>query len=134
MVRRNKTLMAMLGRWAAKLCALVVALFAFVLFTYAKQETREVTIPVSVLMPQSLEAVSTVPQTVDVRIKGEGDVVYLIDPEMIHATLDYSQVSAEGIATMPVTLTFEQGAMEDGSIALEADPGQCRVMFQVSQN
>ena len=130
MFRRNKVLHALLADWAPKVFALVAALLLYVFGSYANGEVRTVTIPVAVKLPASVVAVSTVPTTVQVRISGNGDVVYLANPEMIKASVDFSKVHARGIATSPIVLDFNQSAFASGSITLEAVPSQCRVMFE----
>lgn len=131
MIRRNKFIQTLLARWMAKLCSLVLAILLFVFGRYANQERRTVTVPVSIRLPSEAVAVSTIPSTVTVEIRGEGDVVYLVNPEMIRATVDFSGVKDSGIANAPVVLSFNQTAIQNGSVGLEAKPSQFRVMFEL---
>ena len=124
MFRRNKVLHSLLASWMPKVIALIAALLLYVFGSYANRESRNVTIPALVV------AVSTVPATVDVKISGKGDVIYLVNPEMIKASVDFSKVDKRGIAVAPVVLDFDQTAFASGSITLEATPSQYRVMFE----
>ncbi|MDY6342879.1 MAG: hypothetical protein SPL79_01120 [Sphaerochaetaceae bacterium] len=130
MFRRNKVLHSLLASWMPKVIALIAALLLYVFGSYANRESRNVTIPVSVELPALVVAVSTVPATVDVKISGKGDVIYLVNPEMIKASVDFSKVDKRGIAVAPVVLDFDQTAFVSGSITLEATPSQYRVMFE----
>ncbi len=113
-----------------KVIALIAALLFYVFGSYTNRESRNVTIPVTVNLPAKLVAVSTVPTTVDVRISGKGEVIYLVNPEMIKASVDFSNIDKRGIAVVPVVLDFDQTAFVSGSITLEAVPSQYRVMFE----
>ncbi len=71
-----------------------------------------------------------VPASIEVSIQGNEDIIYLINPESIDASLDFSSVDEAGIATAPVVLRYEEDVFESAGIALQADPPQYyRILF-----
>lgn len=129
MIRRNKFVQTLMYDWVAKICALVLALLLYLFGTYSNLDTRIVNIPVEVKLPTSLEAVSTLPSTVQIHIRGDDDVIYLIDPSDIKATVDFSYVRDSGIASSLVSLDYNQEVFMNGGIHLDAVPDSFRVMF-----
>ncbi len=70
-----------------------------------------------------------VPASIEVSIQGNEDIIYLINPESIDASLDFSSVDEAGIATAPVVLRYEEDVFESAGIALQADPQYYRILF-----
>ncbi len=130
MNRRNKAFRNLLAGWVSKIVALLAAILLFVYGTYSGQEVRKVAIPLKVLLPVQMKAASRVPTTVEVRITGNEKLIYLVDPEMIKAYADFSDVKESGIAVSPVVFVFDQKAFVSGSITLEALPSQFRILFE----
>lgn len=129
MIRRNKFIQAFTYNWSAKICALVIALILYLFGSYSNLDTRIVSIPVDVKLPERVMAASSVPSTVQVSIRGDGDLIYLIDPSYIKATVDFSYVQTSGIASSLVNLSYNQEVFINGGISLDAVPGSFRVMF-----
>jgi len=129
MIRRNKFIQAFTYNWSAKICALVLALILYLFGSYSNLDTRIVSIPVDVKLPERVMAASSVPSTVQVSIRGDGDLIYLIDPSYIKATVDFSYVQTSGIASSLVNLSYNQEVFINGGISLDAVPGSFRVMF-----
>ena len=97
-MKTNKHLQTLLFNWPAKVLSLVFALLIYAFIQYSTLETRVVTIPLSVQLPEHLVAESLIPQKVDVQIKGNESIIYLVDPASITASIDFSDVRATGIA------------------------------------
>jgi YbbR domain-containing protein len=132
MFRRNKFVQMVTNNWVAKICSLLLACAVFLFGTYYSQDVREVTIPVEVKLPSAVDAASTIPNTVKVKIIGSGDSIYLVEPSAIGATVDFSYLQDAGIATAPVVLTYDQAAYKKGGITIETDPSVFRVLFEAS--
>jgi len=81
------------------------------------------------LLPDRYEAESLVPASVEVSIRGNEDVIYLINPNSIQASVDFSAVKQEGIATAPVILVYDEQVFDSADIALSANPTQFRILF-----
>jgi len=125
----NKHLQAFLYNWPAKVLSLVFALLVYAFIQYTTLGARVVTLPLSVTLPSNYEAQSLVPSSVEVSIRGNEDIIYLINPNSIQASVDFSAVNKEGIATAPVILVFDDQLFESAEIALEASPTQYRILF-----
>ncbi len=119
----------MLYHWPAKVLSLVFAVCVYLFIQYSTIGARVVTIPLDVQLPAGYEAMSLVPQSVVVKIRGDEDVIYLIDPNSIMASIDFSFVQREGIATAPVMLLYEENVFESGGVSVSPDPSQYRILF-----
>lgn len=131
MTKPSKYLQAFLYNWPAKVLSLVFALLVYALIQYTTLGARVVTIPISVSLPSQFEAQSLVPTSVEVIIRGNEDIIYLIDPNYIQASVDFSAVDKEGIATAPVILVYDEHVFDGAEIAMLANPTQYRVLFGV---
>jgi YbbR domain-containing protein len=114
----NKHLQAFLYNWPAKVLSLVFALLVYAFIQYSTLGARVVTLPLSVTLPSNYEAQSLVPSSVEVSIRGNEDIIYLINPNSIQASVDFSAVNKEGIATAPVILVFDEQLFDSAEIAL----------------
>ncbi len=128
-MKLNKYFQSMLINWPAKVLSLVFALLVYAFIQYSTIGSRVVTIPLAVTLPQAMEAQSLVPNSVEVSIRGNEDIIYLIDPETITALVDFSSVTEEGIATEPVVLVYEEEVFNSAGIALVPNPNQFRILF-----
>ena len=93
---------------------------------------RVVTIPITVYInPQSqYEPVSLVPESVDVVISGDDDIVYLVDPSLITASVDFSDVGEEGIARRVVYLDYDNDIFSSYGLTIKSSPATIRILFQ----
>jgi len=127
--RLNKYLQGFLIDWPAKVLSLVLALMVFAFIQYSTIGARSVTIPITVLLPQQLEPQSLVPTSIEVEIRGNEHIIYLVDPGSITAEVDFSKVIKEGITAANVVLTYEEDVFDKGAISLKATPNSVRVLF-----
>ncbi|MEA4864330.1 MAG: CdaR family protein [Sphaerochaeta sp.] len=128
-MKLNKHLQAFIYNWPAKVLSLVFALLVYAFIQYTTLGARVVTIPLEVLLPERYEPESLVPASVEVSIRGNEDVIYLINPNSIQASVDFSAVKQEGIATAPVILVYDEQVFDSADIALSANPTQFRILF-----
>ncbi|MDD3928423.1 MAG: CdaR family protein [Sphaerochaeta sp.] len=129
MTKLSKHMQSLLLNWPAKVLSLVFALLVYVFIQYSTLGARVVTLPLEVSLPPSLEAQSLVPTSVEVIIRGDEDVIYLINPNAIEATIDFSEVTEEGISTSLVVLTYDERVFDGAGISLVANPNQYRILF-----
>jgi len=132
-MRANKYLQNLLFNWPAKVLSLVFALLVYTFIQYSTLDTRVVTIPLSVQLPEHLVAESLVPQKVEVQIKGNEDIIYLVDPGSIAATIDFADVVQAGIASRSVILIYDERVFDSAQISLLAKPSQYRILFAEGQ-
>lgn len=128
-MKLNKYLQSMLYHWPAKVISLVFAVCIYLFIQYSTIGSRVVTIPLDVQLPSAYVASSLVPNSVEVQIRGNDDIIYLIDPNSIKASIDFSFVKREGIANAPVLLVYEENVFESGGISISANPSQYRILF-----
>ena len=93
---------------------------------------RVVTIPVTVYINGSsdLKPASLVPESIDVVITGDDDIVYLVDPSLITASVDFSDVGEEGIARRVVYLDYDNDIFSSYGLTIKANPATMRILFQ----
>ncbi len=128
-MKLNKHFQNMLYHWPTKVISLIFAVFIYLFIQYSTIGARVVTIPLDVHLPSGYEAMSLVPESVEVEIRGNEDVIYLIDPNSIEASINFSFVQSEGIASAPVVLSYEENVFESGGISVSPSPSQYRILF-----
>ena len=129
-MKLNKHLQNMLYHWPAKIISLVFAVCIYLFIQYSAVGARVVTIPLNVELPSGYEAMSLVPESVEIAIRGNEDIIYLIDPNSIMATLDFSFVQGDGISSAPILLTYEENVFESGGVSVSSNPSQHRILFK----
>lgn len=128
-MKRNKSFQNLIYDWPAKTLSLVFAIGIYLFIQYSTIGARVVTIPLQVKLPESYSAESLVPNSVDISIKGNDDIIYLIDPDYITASIDFSFVEKPGIAAAPVVLDYEENVFNNGGVFVSAEPAQFRILF-----
>lgn len=128
-MKLNKYLQNMLYHWPAKVISLVFAICIYLFIQYSTTGARVVTIPLEVQLPSGYAAMSLVPESVEVAIRGNEDIIYLIDPNSIKASINFSYVQSEGIAIAPVVLLYEENVFISGGVSVSPTPSQYRVLF-----
>ncbi|NBK20705.1 MAG: hypothetical protein EOM68_01615 [Spirochaetia bacterium] len=128
-MKLNKYLQNMLYHWPAKMISLVFAICIYLFIQYSTTGARVVTIPLDVQLPSGYVAMSLVPESVEVAIRGNEDIIYLIDPNSIKASINFAFVQSEGIAIAPVVLLYEENVFISGSVSVSPTPSQYRVLF-----
>ncbi len=129
-MKLNKHLENLLYHWPAKMISLVFAICIYLFIQYSTVGARVVTIPLDVELPSGYEAMSLVPESVEIEIRGNDDIIYLIDPNSIMASLDLSFVQQEGIASAPVLLKYEKNVFESGGVSVSPNPSHYRILFR----
>ncbi len=128
-MKLNKHLQNMLYHWPAKVISLIFAVFIYLFIQYSTTGARVVTILLDVQLPSGYEAMSLVPESVEVAIRGNEDVIYLIDPNSIMASINFTFVQSEGISSAPVMLMYEENVFESGGVSVSPNPSQYRILF-----
>lgn len=131
-MKQNKVLSSLLSNWIPKVFSFMIALFIVIAVRFMNVNDRVVTLPLDVTLPESYEAVSLVPDTVDVIITGSDSIIYLVEPETISAHADFSDVSGPGIARVPVTLDYAGDIFTADGLTVTAKPSSVRILFEES--
>ena len=132
-MRRNKTNQRLFYNWQIKILCFLLAAFLFFFFGLAMQETRTVTLPLTVLMPEDYKADSLVPDTVELTIRGKENQVYMINVEKVKITVDFTKVEKEGVSVAPVVIDVggEESVLDLSSISLSTNPSQVKIYFSL---
>ncbi|MGN1163828.1 MAG: CdaR family protein [Candidatus Ornithospirochaeta sp.] len=132
MQSKNKFSNAVFGNWVAKVFSFLCALGIVVAVRFLNVTDRVVTIPVTVYVDAQSQyvPVSLVPESVDVVITGDDDIVYLVDPSLITASVDFSDVGSDGIARRVVDLDYDNDIFSSYGLTIKASPATIRILFQ----
>ena len=132
MQTKNKFSSAIFGNWVIKVFSFLAALAIVVAVRFLNVTDRVVTIPVTVYIDGSsdLKPASLVPESIDVVITGDDDIVYLVDPSLITASVDFSDVGEEGIARRVVYLDYDNDIFSSYGITIKDNPATMRILFQ----
>lgn len=121
---------SIVGNWVVKVLSFLSALLIVLAIRFWSVNGRTVTIPLEVKLPETYKAVSLVPSTVDIVITGSNKIIYLVDPVLIHATADFSNVDDEGISRVRVELSYNDDIYTKNSLTLSAKPESVRILFK----
>ena len=132
-MKQSKTLSSILSNWIPKVFSFLIALFIVISIRFLNVNDRVVTLPLAVTLPDSYTAVSLVPDTIDVVITGADSVIYLVEPETIKASADFSGVSNAGITRVPVTLEYDGDIFTADGLTVSARPSSVRILFEEAQ-
>lgn len=132
MQNKNKFSSAIFSNWVVKVFSFLAALAIVIAVRFLNVADRVVTIPVTVYIDSqsNLVPVSLVPESVDIVITGDDDIVYLVDPSLITASVDFSDVGEEGIARRVVYLDYDNDIFSSYGLTIKATPATIRILFQ----
>ncbi len=132
MQSQNKFTSVVFGNWVAKVLSFVFAVCIVVSIRFLNATDRVVTIPLTVTLDEEgvYTPVSLVPTSIDVVITGNESIIYLIDPSLIKASVDFSDVGEAGIARRTVILEYDRDIFEDNALTVSSDPLTVRILFE----
>lgn len=123
------------SNWQVKILCFVFAVLVFVMVYYTGMETRRVSLPLDVILPENYEAVSVIPESSTLLVMGDGEDIYLINPDSVRLYADFSEVSRSGIAVVPVQVDYE--SLEDyidlSDVYFRSSPLFVRIYFEEKQ-
>lgn len=128
---KNKFSSILFGNWIVKVFSFLCALGIVVSIRFLNVTDRVVTIPITVYIDSRSEyiPISLVPESVDVVITGDDDIVYLVDPSMITASVDFSDVADEGIVRRVVSLDYNYDIFSSYGLTIKSSPATIRILF-----
>jgi hypothetical protein len=131
---RNKSFQRIFYNWQIKLLCFLLAVFMYFFLGLVLQETRTVILPLNVVMPEEFKADSIVPTTVELKITGKEDQVYMVDPSKITVTVDFSKVDQEGVSVAPVQIEMgnQEKVLDFSTLSITTDPSQVKVYFSLT--
>lgn len=134
MQSQNKFSSVVFANWVVKIVSFICALAIVVSIRFLNATDRVVTIPVKVILDESssFQPISLVPDSVDVVITGSDSVIYLVDPSLITATVDFSDVMSDGIARRVVSLEYDRDIFTSNGLSVAASPATVRILFENS--
>ncbi len=123
---------SLLENWPIKVISLLLAMSVYLVISYATLNTRRVEIPLQVVIPAGYEATSTVTESVTLIIRTDERYIGMIDPTAVTAIADFSAITQEGVATVPVLLKTDPSFVEI-EVSFTSNPEQVKVFFQKSE-
>ena len=129
---QNKFTSVIFGNWVVKVISFICALTIVISIRFLNATDRTVTIPLTVIFDENsrYEAVSLVPESVDVVITGDDSIIYLVDPSLITASVDFSDVAGEGISRRSVSLEYDRDIFSDNALSVSSSPLTVRILFK----
>lgn len=129
-MKRNRSLQLILDHWQVKIVSLLLAICVYFLISFSSTETRMIEIPLQVNLPINYIAESIVPNSISLKISGSEDVIYLIDPTLITANVDFSKIVTSGISRELVILDYDEKVFRKGNISVYTVPSSIRISFK----
>ena len=131
-MRPSKLWRTILENWPIKVFSFLLAVSVFIVINYVTLNTRIAEIPLQVRIPEGYEATSNILESVTLRIQADERYIGMIDPTAIEAIADFSSVSEDGVASVPVLLKADPSYM-DVEVAFTTTPDIVRVFFQKTE-
>ena len=131
---RSKFFQKLFYNWQAKIISFLLAVFVYFILLFSIQNSRTITLPVEVVMPDGYVATSNVPSSIDLVIQGTEDQIYLIDVSKISLKVDFSMVDREGIsyATVQIDINELASYIDTSAVSIYTKPSQVRVYFSAA--
>jgi len=127
---KDKISLYLFDNWKPKLISLILALCVFSFFYYFNHSSRKVTVPIEVVLPLDYEAESLIPDSIELKIIGDNNIIYLIDPNLIVPVVDFSNVKREGISKRNVVLSYNEDMFSKGKINVVTNPEVIKISFK----
>lgn len=126
-MRQNKN-----GHWLLKLFAFVLAVIIVIAVRFLNVTDRVVTIPLSVILDSSssYRPSSLIPETIEVVIQGDDNVIYLVDPSLISASVDFTKIDKEGVETREVYLEYDEDLFSNTALNITCKPESIKILFE----
>lgn len=126
----NKLYKLFSRNWQIKVISLLVALLVYASISYLQSAAREVTIPLNVIQNSNYIAESYIPSKINIYIEGNEEIIYLIEPDKLEATLDLSMVTKKGISKVLVKLSYDGPDTIKTKVNFYSDPSTIRIKFK----
>lgn len=132
MQSQNKISLILFGNWIIKIVSFICALTIVVSIRFLNATDRVVTIPLTVYLNAESDytPLSLVPTSIDVVITGNDSVIYLVDPSLITASVDFSDVAEEGIARRVINLSYDRDIFTSSGLSISSSPETVRILFE----
>ncbi len=130
---RNKTFQKIFYNWQIKILCFLLAVFMYFFLGLILQETRTVSLPLKVTMPEGYKADSIVPTSAELVISGKEDQVYMVDLSKVTLTVDFSKVSQEGVslAAVQIDMGGQDSVLDFSTLSFSTNPSQVKVFFSL---
>ena len=130
---RSKFFQKIFYNWQAKIISFLLAVFVYFILMFSIQNSRTITLPVEVVLPEGYVATSNVPTSIDLVIQGTEDQIYLVDVSRISLKVDFSKVDRVGVsyATVNIDMQDLSSYVDTSAISIYTKPSQVRVYFEL---
>lgn len=90
--------------WPVKVMSLVIAMFLFYLALTLGMGERQMLSEAELIIPQELELAAQVDPEVRITLRGPHEQIYMVHPDQLHITADFSHARKPGTYTAYVKL------------------------------
>lgn len=132
-MKKNKTSGS---NWKIKVICFLLAALTYVVAAYGVQQQRRLTLPVDIKMPDNYVAVSNIPSEVELVIQGSEERIYMLKPETIKLSADFSNAGSEGVMSAPVSIDLSglDKLADLSSISIFTEPSVLKIYFEKRGN
>ena len=134
-MRQNRFFQKFFYNWQIKIICFLLAIFMYFFLGLVLQETRTVTLPLEVTLPEDYHADSNIPDSVNLLIKGSQDQIYMFKIDNIKVSADFSGVDHEGVNIAPVVISLDgpNELIDASSVSVSTDPTQVKIYFSLNE-
>ncbi len=132
-MKTNNLFRTVSHNWPIKIFSFLLALGLYLVIHYTTMATVTLQIPLTIIEPVGYSATSTVDDSVELIINGDRKYIYLINPEAIQATADFSTVHESGVAVRNVLLTYDD-SLFDIELTFSTNPQTVKIFYQENEN
>ena len=127
----NRTLLEhLISNWPVKLLSLIAAFVLFLFYQLNTLEQRYLSIPLRIVVDDTLIPASSYPHNVRVTLRGTGDDIFLVTEEDIEVYADFSRQREEGVHEAPVMFSWKRNPETGESVEVRLDPPEISLSLE----
>ncbi len=130
-MKKDSTLLKIFTRnWQIKIVSLVFAIIVYILISLSNSSTRTISLNLDVIENPNYKIENTLTNKIDVDIRGNEQVIYLVDPKDLYAKLDLTDVNKTGISKVAVKLIYNGQESIEQRINFSINPSIIKVLLK----
>ncbi len=126
-MKQNRFINWLVFDWPVKVISLLTAVLLFFFVQLITVEHRSFQIPLDIIENSEYVIDSAYPLTIDVKISGQQEDVFMIYPEDLKVSIDISEIDVTGVATIPIEIEKGEVFETVGDIQVVPDPIDLRL-------
>lgn len=126
----NKLINKLLENWIVKVLCVVISLFLYLFYQLNTFETKNISVPLSVVANGEVIPISTLPNFVRLKLKGENKDLATIQENDIIAFVDVSTYTKTGKQEVPVQVVLSEHAVSISPLEIEVQPSVLNISLE----